>query len=384
MSRLENSVRGGTASAVPHDDLQVAGISQPSFQMLIENNADGILVVDESGAVLFANPAAAAIFGHPPDQLLHAALGRPVVSGETTEITVRRPGQRPAEVELRSVGITWAGRPAFLASLRDVSARRAQDERQRQSQKLEAIGRLTAGVTHDFKNLIAVIESGLRLLQKGIAHGATPENLNALIKEIFNGTNRATALTQQLLAFARRQSLTPRVIDLNQRIESLAPLLERAVGGGIAVRMTLAPELGPVIIDEDQLEIAILNLAVNAKDAMPDGGILTVETSNAPDDIEDVLNTAVSFVRLTVRDTGSGMSKEVLAQVFEPFFTTKETGNGTGLGLSQVYGFITQSEGHIRIESEPEKGTSVHLFLPRAAPELLRRHSHFRRNDETS
>ncbi|MEO5325174.1 ATP-binding protein [Mesorhizobium sp. CC13] len=155
-------------------------------------------------------------------------------------------------------------------------------------------------------------------------------------------------------------------VDLNQRIESLATLLEQTLGHGIAVHYQLDPTLGPVLIDANQLDVAILNLAVNARHAMADSGTFTIETNDAPDDLEDVKALATSFVRVTLSDTGHGMDKAVLAQVFEPFFTTKGNGEGTGLGLSQVYGFVNQSGGHIRIESQIGKGTSVHLFLPRA------------------
>jgi signal transduction histidine kinase len=351
----------------PTDDPQVTSISQPSFQLLIENMADGMLVVDLVGAVLYANPAAARIFGQPLEELLHVPLGRPIVSGEATEIAVRRPGGKSTEVEMRVVEVTWNGKPAILASLRDVSQRRAQEERQRQSQKLEAIGRIAAGVVHDFNNLIAVMDSGLRLLARQIAENPADPKVQMMIEEMLKRAQNGSALTQQLLAFSRRQSLDPETIDLNERIGSLSALLERTLGGDIKIQRHLDPALGPILIDANQLDVAIINLAVNAKHAMANGGIFTIETSNAPDDLEDVKTLAASFVRITLRDTGHGMDKEILAHVFEPFFTTKGNGEGTGLGLSQVYGFVSQSGGHIRIESEIGKGTSVHLFLPRVS-----------------
>jgi signal transduction histidine kinase len=349
------------------DGPQVTSISQPSFQLLIENMADGMLVVDLFGAVLYANPAAAQIFGQPLEELLHVPLGRPIVSGETAEITVRGPGGTPTEVEMRVVEVTWNGKPAILASLRDVSARRRQEERLRQSQKLEAIGRIAAGIVHDFNNLIAAFDSGLRLLAKQVvaSHPANPK-ASMMIEELLERAQNGNALTQQLLAFSRRQSLTPDTVDLNERIVSLSVLLERTLGRNIRLRCHLDPALGPILIDANQLDVAIINLAVNAKHAMAKGGNFTIETSDAPADLEDVKAVATSFVRITLRDTGQGMDKETLAHVFEPFFTTKGNGEGTGLGLSQVYGFISQSGGHIRIESEVGKGTSVHLFLPRA------------------
>jgi len=343
-----------------------AGIGQISFQRLIENNADGVLVVDMSGAVLYANPAAAQIFGQPREKLLHVPLGRPVVAGEIAEITVRRPGGKAAEVEMRVVEIAWDGHAALLASLRDVSAQRALGERRRQSQKIEAIGRIAAGIVHDFKNLLSVFQSGLNLLQREIAEDPSGPRVAILFDELRNRVQNGSALTQQLLAFSRQQSLSPEVIDLNERIKALSTLLERTLGSRTKIHLALDPALGPVLIDPNQLDVAILNLAINARDAMNDGGTLTIETSNTPDDLDDVRNAASAFIRVTVRDTGCGMSKDILAQAFEPFFTTKDDGEGTGLGLSQVYGFVSQSGGHVRVESEVGEGTSVHLFLPRA------------------
>jgi signal transduction histidine kinase len=177
-----------------------------------------------------------------------------------------------------------------------------------------------------------------------------------MLQRVHNGG----ALTQQLLTFSRRQSLSPGIIDINERIGSLTNLLERTLGGGVKIQTILDPELSPINIDVNHFEVALLNLAVNARDAMNGVGTLTIETSNKPPDIEDVPEPPASFVRVTVRDTGCGMKKEVLAKVFEPFFTTKGDGRGTGLGLSQVYGFISQSGGHVRIESEIGTGTSVH------------------------
>jgi signal transduction histidine kinase len=349
------------------DNPHLAGLSQPSFRLLIENTADGVVVVDLEGTVLYANPAAAEIFGHDREELVRFPLGRPLASSETVEIAIHRPGRSPAQVEMRVVAVTWEGRPALLASLRDVSAQRAHEERRRQSQKLEAVGRLTAGVVHDFNNLLAVIESGLRLLKRQLVEDPADPKVAMLVDELMARAQNGGALTQQLNAFSRRQSLSPEVVDLNGRVQALTNLLERTLGSGVKVRTALDPALGRILIDVNQLEVAILNLAVNARDAMAGSGTLTIETSNSPEDLEDVSKVAAAHVRVTVRDTGCGMSKDVLAQVFEPFFTTKASGEGTGLGLSQVYGFVTQSGGHVRIDSEVGHGTSVHLYLPRAA-----------------
>lgn len=363
MTTVTDKIQDDTDVLVSTEEARLDGVG---FRRLVENIADGILVVDLRGTVLYANPAAADIFGQPPGQLLHIPLGRPLVSGDATTLTVPRPGKKPAEVEMRVVEVTWGGTPALLATLRDVSAQRAADERRRQSQKLEAIGRVAAGVVHDLKNLIAVFESGLRLLRERISTNPNNPEVTLLIDEMLKRTANGSALTQRLLAFSRRQSLKPEVIDLNERIGSLGDLLERTLGSEIKVEKKLDPALGQILIDPNQLDIAILNLAVNARDAMSGKGTLSIETSNVPEDLDDVRATAASFVRITVADNGGGMSEEVLPHVFEPFFTTKDNGEGTGLGLSQVYGFVNQSGGHVRIESEVSRGTQVHLFLPRA------------------
>jgi len=351
----------------PDEGSRLTRISQPSFRLLIENTADGVLVVDLTGAVLYANPAAAGILGHSLDELLHVPLGRPVVSDDIAEITVHRPGGKRADVEMRVVELTWEGQPALLASLRDISARRAREERKRQSQKLEAVGRLAAGIVHDFNNLVAVFDSGLRLLEKQLARDPADPKAGVLIKELLSRAQNGYALTQQLLAFSRRQALVPEIMDVNERIASLTQLLQRTLGSGVRVKPVLDPTLGPAHVDANQFDTAILNLAVNARDAMAGEGVLTIETGcGMHGEFEDVRGSEGAFVRITVRDTGCGMSKEILAQVFEPFFTTKDEGEGTGLGLSQVYGFVHQSGGHVHIESEVGEGTSVHLFLPRA------------------
>ena len=364
MSETVNRDRNTTQNAGISTEGHLADISRFSFERVIENIADGILVVDLSGAVLYANPAAAQIFGQPLEKLLHVPLGRPVVSGETTEITIHRPGKSSAQVEMRVVELGWDGHAALLASLRDVSAQRAADERLRQSQKMEAVGRLAAGIVHDFNNLLAVFDSGLKLLEKQLAEDPAHPKVGFFLEELRRRTENGGALTQQLLAFSRRQSLAPEIIDVNERIEALTNLLERTLGRGVKIHRDLHPELERAHIDPNQLDVAILNLAVNARDAMAGDGTLTIETGSVSDDLEGSRSSKGSFVRVTVRDTGCGMSQDTLARVFEPFFTTKPEGEGTGLGLSQVYGFVHQSGGLVRIDSAVGKGTNVHLFLP--------------------
>ncbi|MGY2052733.1 ATP-binding protein [Methylobacterium sp. JK268] len=244
-----------------------------------------------------------------------------------------------------------------LASLtRETAQRAAAEEQLRQSQKMEAVGQLTGGIAHDFNNLLAVITGSLEVLQRRLARGET--DVGRFIEGALDGADRAAKLTHRLLAFARQQPLEPRPTDPNRLITGMVDLLRRTLGETVTVETRLAVGVPPIFVDQNQLENAILNLAVNARDAMPGGGRLTLET--APDGSEE----GRPAVAVTVRDTGTGMPPEVVARAFEPFFTTKPQGRGTGLGLSQVYGFVTQSGGRVRIDSAPGRGTAVVLVLP--------------------
>ena len=269
-----------------------------------------------------------------------------------------------------------AGRARDLAAanenLRDEIAQRERvEEALRQAQKMEAIGQLTGGVAHDFNNLLQVIKGNLEMmLRRHGRAGAEPE-LVRMGESAMRAADRAAILTQRLLAFARRQPLAPTPIDANQLVAGMSDLLGRTLGEAVNLQTVGASGLWQTLADANQLESALLNLAVNARDAMPHGGTLTIETANAhldeayvqmqqPEDLR-----AGQYVMVAVTDTGHGMAPEVLRKVFEPFFTTKEIGQGTGLGLSQVYGFVRQSGGHVKIYSEPGQGTTVRLYLPR-------------------
>jgi signal transduction histidine kinase/DNA-binding response OmpR family regulator len=341
-------------------------IDQADVRFLVEKNADGIIVLDEEGTVLFANPAAEQIFGRQADILVGSPIGIPVLAGDATEIAIHKPNGDQIEAEIRVVDTTWNHRPARLASVRDVSGRKAMEERLRHSAKMEAVGRLTAGIAHDFNNLLTVVLGNLENAQR---QSALAEN--AVLRALDNatrGAQRAARLTERLLAFARRKPLEPKSLDVNALVSGMSDLLQRTLGEEIKVRTTLAPDLWPAEVDPTELEAAILNLAVNARDAMMSGGELTIETGNAELDAAYAASNnevkAGSYVLISVSDTGTGMPPAVLKQVFEPFFTTKG-GRGTGLGLSQVYGFVTQSGGHVKIYSEPGLGTTAKLYLPR-------------------
>jgi signal transduction histidine kinase/DNA-binding response OmpR family regulator len=279
------------------------------------------------------------------------------------EITQRR----AAEADLQALN---AGLEARVAT--EVTERMKVEDALRQSQKMEAVGQLTGGVAHDFNNLLTVIIGGLDTIRRiGVQDNA---RLTRALDMATQGAQRATTLTARLLAFSRRQPLKPTPIDLNLVVRDSTELLHRTLGETIELEGVLAPRLWPVEVDQNQLEAAILNLAVNARDAMPDGGKLTIETANT---LLDESYTATDsevvpgqYAMLAITDNGQGMSRDVVSRVFEPFYTTKDVGQGTGLGLSMVYGFAKQSGGHVTIYSEPGEGTTVKLYFPRYAGDL--------------
>ena len=236
----------------------------------------------------------------------------------------------------------------------------------RQAQKMEAIGQLTGGIAHDFNNMLAVVMSGLNLLQRKLKRGET--DVDRFIEGAMEGAQRAAALTSRLLAFSRQQQLAPVSLDANALVQGMTDLLSRTLGQTIRVETVLSSGLWPTLVDANQLESAILNLAVNARDAMEQGGTLTIETSNCPLDAACATDYAIApgdYVLIAVTDTGTGMTPDIIAKAFDPFFTTKDVGKGTGLGLSQVFGFIRQSGGHVKIYSELKLGTTVKIYLPR-------------------
>ena len=342
-------------------------IEQSDIRFLIEKNADGIIVVDEVGLVLFANPAAERLFGQPASTLIGSPIGLPIVVGDMSEITIHQPGGGLVDAEIRTVETSWDGHPARLASIRDVSERRAMEDRVRHAAKMEAVGRLTAGIAHDFNNILTVVLGNLESAKRhaGREDGA----LMSMLDNATRGAQQAVLLTSKLLAFARRKPLEFRRVDLSELIASMSNLLQRTLGENIAIRTEIQPELWAVEVDPTELESGILNLAVNARDAMPNGGELVIATENIDltrDEWDESDSPAGPHVKISVADTGTGMTPEVLNRVFEPFFTTKADGRGTGLGLSQIYGFVKQSGGYIRLASELNVGTRVDIFLPKA------------------
>ncbi|MDX1673304.1 MAG: PAS domain S-box protein [Longimicrobiales bacterium] len=371
------------------------------LEQTIGSLEEAVIVIDTSGegrGILSVNPAAVEMFGYEEDELVGGTTEKLHVDRRTfedfareTEPILEREGVVHAAFALkRKDGTEFAAEQTVtlldpeegiaggaVSVVRDVSHRHALEEQLRRAQRLEAVGRLAGGVAHDFNNLLTVIRAhtDFALMELPEAHALMEE-----IQAIQNAASRAADLTRQLLAFSREQVLQPRVVDMNRVVERSRRLLERVIGETIEVRTKLYPEPLPVEADPAQLEQALVNLAVNARDAMPEGGILTIGTaletgplgSGSTLDLDDALVSGPR-VRLVVADTGVGMDDATISRIFEPFFTTKGQGEGTGLGLATTYGFVAQSGGVIDVESEPGEGTVFILRFPRpdAEPEPL-------------
>ena len=364
--------------------------SEERTRAIMENIADALVTMDSKGIVESVNPAALDLFGYEADELLGENVSRLVGEGDRArhdgyiqrylgggegriigkgprEVRgVRKDGEM-LELEL-AVSEAWIGNErVFIGAMRDISERKRLEAHLRQTQKMEAVGQLTGGVAHDFNNLLAVILGNAELLEDRI--GTDDPQVQAVIR----AAGRGSELTQQLLAFSRLKPLRPRVLDPVQLLGGMSALLTRTLAETIEVRFLTGDDIGRIETDPAQMESALLNLAINAGQAMPEGGELTIEIAietidrRAAAEMTDVA--PGDYVTVAVTDTGVGMAPEVLARAFEPFFTTKPVGEGSGLGLSMVYGFARQSGGFAIIESEPGRGTTVRLYLPRVEAE---------------
>jgi two-component system cell cycle sensor histidine kinase/response regulator CckA len=361
--------------------------SEARFRTLIERSSDLIVLLDGEGRTVFWSPSASESLGfrqvealgqpfldlvRPDDQdSLADALTRLLAEeGSTEHVAVRLQRKGAGWRTLEGVCRNLLGDPAvgaLVLNLRDVTEHQQLEEQFRQAQRLESIGRLAGGVAHDFNNLLTVILSCSEAMKHDRADGREIDLED--ISEIHDAGERARDLTRQLLAFARKQVIAPSPTDLNGVVRGSEKLLLRVLGEDVRMVVKLAPDLWPTMCDPSQVEQVLLNLAVNARDAMPGGGGLEIETGNVSVDEQEAARQPEGrvgdWVRIMVRDTGSGMTPEVMAHLFEPFFTTKERGHGTGLGLATVHGIVAQSGGHIHAESEPGRGTTFRICLPR-------------------
>jgi PAS domain S-box-containing protein len=352
------------------------------------NSPDMMAVLSLEGVFQEVNPIWKDILGWTPHQLVGQSMTRLVYADDlpgAQDALVRAAVGVLPTFECRCVHadgslrfIAWTAAPegrSIFAFGRDITGDKAQkqalelaEDQLRQSQKMESIGQLTGGIAHDFNNMLASIYGSIQLMQRRLKTGKT-DDFAKLLDRASTSAQRAAALTQRLLAFARRQSLDITRVDVAQLVSSLEDMLVRTLGPRVALQIGFGADLWPARIDASQLENALLNLVINARDAMPDGGKLTIEAANAQIDAAYAATqrelTAGDYVVLSVSDDGMGMPAHVIARAFEPFFTTKPIGQGTGLGLSMVYGFVKQAGGHVRIHSQAGKGTTVSLYLPR-------------------
>lgn len=402
---------------LPSDaEARSAAVAQSQISAILAIAADAIIALDEELRITLFNDGAATIFGYAPSEIIGRRMDilvperartrheRHVAEFSASPVAARKMGERQEIFALRKDGTEFpaeasiakhaiGGRKAYMVVLRDVTERKRAEaalaaantelearvaDRTRaleaeikrreeahaaliQAQRMEAFGQLTGGVAHDFNNLLTIITGNLELLGNQLDKDIHV----ALLKRAADAADMGAALTKRLLTFARRRRLTPEVLDVNEMILNLTEILQRTLGEPYALTTVLAGNLWRTRADASELENAILNLAINARDAMPGGGDLVIESRNVSAEEAGIAGGG-EFVLISVSDTGHGMPPHVLERAFEPFFTTKEPGRGTGLGLSSVYGFAEQSGGHATIQSAPGQGTTVNLYLPRA------------------
>jgi PAS domain S-box-containing protein len=357
---------------------------------IVDTALDAFVQMDEAGTILEWNSQAALIFGWSREQAIGKTVadlilpeihsvrredarsdflptGGGAILGKRFEMEARRRDGRQIKVEVSVTTLRRGGSHVFNAFIRDLTERIAAEAQIRQAQKMEAVGQLTGGIAHDFNNILTVITGTIEVLAEAVADKPQAASIAKMIDE---AAERGAALTQRLLAFASKQPLQPRNVDVNELILDTVKLLRPTLGGQIEIESMLEDAVWPSLVDPHQFSTSVLNLALNARDAMPDGGKLTLETGNVHlDESYASANSDVqpgAYVLVAVSDTGTGIPAAIRERVFEPFFTTKEVGKGTGLGLSMVYGFVKQSGGHIKIYSEEGQGTTIKLYLPPA------------------
>jgi PAS domain S-box-containing protein len=373
----------------PRQSQALVAEREARLRSILDTAPDAIITIDANGIILSFSHAAERMFGYTAGETIgrnvsmlmpapHAAAhdgyldhykrtGEKRIIGIGREVEARRKDGSLIPAELAVGELLVGGSRVFTGFLRDLSQRVRMEEELRQAQKMEAVGQLTGGVAHDFNNLLTVISGNLEMLERRVADRAQREMLVEAQEAVALGAQ----LARRLLAFGRRQPLEARPVQLNALVSGMEELLRRSLGGAVRVEVRLAPDLPMTLADPGQVENALLNLAINARDAMPDGGMLRIETRRTRIASTDAAAFADvepgNYVTLVVTDNGSGMPPEVRQRAFEPFFTTKGPGSGTGLGLSTIYGFARQSGGHVQIDSEPGCGTTVLLHLPELA-----------------
>ncbi len=358
------------------------------FRIVPETMVDGLIVIDAGGIIRYVNPGCVNLFGYTAADLIgqnvSVLMPQPYASAHDGYILRHR---ETRVKRIIGIGRELQGRKAdgtifpmylsvgeaetadgaiFVGIIYDLTEKKRAEETILHHQKLDAIGQLSGGIAHDFNNILSVIGGNLEM----IANAELPPAARRAVARAQDAAVRAARITQRLLAFARKQPLTRQPLDLNTALEDMSEMLQRAIGNGVTVEMHLDSNPGLVDADIDQFETAILNLALNSRDAMPEGGVITIETEGVR--FDDNPRTAQDappgdYLRVSVSDTGTGMTPDVLSRAIEPFFTTKEMGAGTGLGLSMVYGFMKQIGGHARIYSEVGRGTRVSLLFPRTS-----------------
>ncbi|MDB5415405.1 MAG: sensor hybrid histidine kinase [Rubritepida sp.] len=348
---------------------------------------DLLNVIGPDGTQRTVNPAWTALLGHSEAELVGMPMASLVHAEDLPLLRLRLAALLRGEtvpdfdIRLRAKDggyhwVSWKAVPegeAIYGIGRDVTQRKLLEDQLRQSQKMEAVGQLTGGLAHDFNNMLTGILGGMDMVRRRVSQGRL-DDVDRFLDAAMQSGQRAAALTHRLLAFSRRQTLDNRPLDITALVGSIADLLRRTLGEQVELVVDMDPELWSAVADDNQLESALLNLAINARDAMPEGGRLTISGRNAKLSASDLAHSdraeAGDYVEIGVADTGLGMAPEVLAKAFDPFYTTKPLGQGTGLGLSMIYGFVQQSRGNVLIESQEGQGTTIRLFLPRHAGAL--------------